>query len=67
MTHPTPTTTSAEVVARAAIGPVPGWAVVVAMALALFYAGLIALGAFSFWVSRMTQRLPAGHPGRMEP
>lgn len=64
MTHPTPTTTPAEVVARAAIGPVPGWVVVVAMA--LFYVGLIALGAFSFWASRMTQRLPAGHPGRME-
>jgi uncharacterized membrane protein len=63
MSHPTPTTSFTEIVARAAVGPVPGSWLFVAMI--LFYGGLLALGVYSFWASRMAGGLPAGHPGRM--
>ncbi len=63
MTHPVPTTSLAEVAARAAVGPLPGWAVVLAMG--VFYGALATLWLFSFWASRYARRLPAGHPARM--
>jgi uncharacterized membrane protein len=62
-THPTSTTSPAEIVARASVGPLPGWLVIAGMV--IFYGGLVALGAYSFWASRLRQGLPAGHPGRM--
>ena len=63
MTHPTSTTSFSEIIARAAIGPLPGELVFLGMI--VFYVGLITLSIYSFWTSRMMKRLPAGHPGRM--
>jgi uncharacterized membrane protein len=63
MAYPTPSTTVSEVVARAAIGPLPGSLVMVSMV--IFYSVLIALGVYSYWASRHAHRLPAGHPDRM--
>ena len=63
MAYPTPSTRVGEVIVRAAVGPVPGTLVVSCMA--IFYGALIALGVFSFWASRYSSRLPAGHPDRM--
>jgi len=63
MTHPTSTTSLPEIITRASVGPLPG--VVVFITMMAFYAGLIALGIYSFWVSRRRKGLPAGHPERM--
>ena len=63
LSHPTPTTHLAEVVTRAAIGPIQGGIVILAML--AFYGALAALGAYSLWVSRYTKSLPAGHPDRL--
>ena len=63
MTHPTPTISLAEIIARASIGPVPG--VVVFIGMMLFYASLAALGIYSYWESHKVKGLPAGHPDRM--
>lgn len=63
MTHPTATTSAAEITARAAIGPLPGQAVLLAMT--GFYGALAILGGYSFWASRIKKSLPAGHPERM--
>jgi uncharacterized membrane protein len=63
MAYPTPSTSAGEVVARAAIGPLPG--VLVMGSMAIFYGALITLGVYSQWQSRHTHRLPAGHPDRM--
>jgi uncharacterized membrane protein len=63
MSHPTPSTSLAEVVARAAIGPISGTIVVAAMA--LFYGVLVGLGFYSYWASHNRKNLPAGHPGRL--
>jgi uncharacterized membrane protein len=62
-THPTPSTSLAEVIARAAVGPLPG--VVVFLGMMTFYAGLMALGIYSYWAGHRAKVLPAGHPGRM--
>ena len=63
MAYPTPSTNWREVSARATVGPIPGTVVMVGMA--IFYCGLIVLGAYSMYASRYTDRLPAGHPDRM--
>src|SRR5262245_45745450 len=63
MSQPTATSSRAEMVRRAGVGPLPGGVVVAAMV--LFYAALVALWAFSFWMSRIHKSLPAGHPERM--
>lgn len=63
MTHPTPTTSFAEMVRRASIGPVSG--VIVFTSMMLFYAGLAGLGIYSRWESHRVKGLPAGHPERM--
>jgi len=63
MSHPTPTTSWAEIVARAGVEPVPGAWLIAAMA--VFYAGLAVLAGYSFWSSRIAKSLPAGHPDRM--
>ncbi len=63
MAYPTPSTSVGEVVARAAIGPLPGALVMGSMA--IFYGALITLGVYSQWQSRHAHRLPAGHPDRM--
>lgn len=63
MTHPTSTTSFSEIIDRASIGPLPGELVFLGMI--VFYTGLIALSVYSFWMSRVVKRLPAGHPGRM--
>ncbi len=61
---PTSTTSLAEMVSRAAIGPLPGLLVVAGVA--VFYSALVGLGIYSFWASRIRKKsLPAGHPGRM--
>ena len=62
-THPTQTTSFTEMVSRASIGPVSGTVVFIGMM--LFYTGLVALGTYSSWRSRMAKALPAGHPERM--
>lgn len=62
-THPTPTTSFSEIIARAAVGPLPGSLVFAGMM--GFYAGLAALGLFSYWASHRVKGLPAGHPERM--
>ena len=62
-THPTQTTSFTEMVSRASIGPVSGTVVFIGMM--LFNAGLVALGTYSSWRSRMAKALPAGHPERM--
>jgi uncharacterized membrane protein len=64
MSRPFPTTSMREVTRRAAIGPFPGYTVV--MAMAFFYGSLAILGAYSFWMSRIGRTLPAGHPARMQ-
>ena len=63
MTHPTPTTSLSEIIARASVGPIPGMVIFIGMM--SFYAGLAALGVYSYWESRRVKRLPAGHPERM--
>ncbi len=63
--YPTPTTTWDEVTARAAVGPLPGPLIIAVMI--SFYAGLVILGGYSFYASRYTPSLPAGHPGRLDP
>ncbi len=65
MSHPTATTSPAEITRRAAVGPLPGGVVMLAMG--LFYGALAALGGYSFWMSRVKKTLPAGHPGRLDP
>lgn len=62
-THPTSTTSFPEIVARAAVGPVPG--IVVFIFVMIFYLGLSALGVYSYWASHRIKGLPAGHPERM--
>lgn len=61
--HPTATTSLDEIMARAAIGPIPGQVVMAGML--LFYGALLALGVYSYWASRIKKSLPAGHPGRL--
>lgn len=61
--YPTSTSSLSEIVSRAALGPLPGPVVFAGMV--IFYAALLVLGLFSFYESRMRQKLPAGHPGRM--
>jgi uncharacterized membrane protein len=61
--YPTPSTNASEVVARAAIGPLPGALVMGSMA--IYSGALITLGVYSQWQSRHAHRLPAGHPDRM--
>lgn len=63
MAYPIPSTSWREVSARAAVGPIPGTVVIGGMT--IFYCGLVALGAYSLYASRYTDRLPAGHPDRM--
>jgi uncharacterized membrane protein len=63
MTHPTTTTSLPEIIGRASVGPLSGE--VVFLCMMVFYAGLMALGMYSYWTSRRMKRLPAGHPGRM--
>jgi uncharacterized membrane protein len=63
MTHPTPTTSLAEIISRAAIGPIHGAAVFLGMM--FFYAGLAGLGIYTRWESHRVKQLPAGHPERM--
>lgn len=63
MTHPTPTTSWLDLMARAAVGPVPGEWLFAGMA--LLYGGLAILAAYSLYASRLGGGLPAGHPGRM--
>ena len=63
LTHPTPTTSFSEMIARASIGPIPGAVVFIGMM--LFYAGLATLGIYSRWESHRVKGLPAGHPERM--
>jgi uncharacterized membrane protein len=63
MTYPTSTTSPAESIRRAAVGPLPGWLVFTGML--VFYGALLALGLYSFYASRIRKGLPAGHPGRM--
>jgi uncharacterized membrane protein len=63
MTHPTSTTSFTEIVARAAIGPLPG--VVVFIGMMVFYSGLATLGIYSYWTSHKVMGLPAGHPERL--
>lgn len=63
MTSVAPTITWTEIVARAGVGPVPGaWMMT---ATSFLYMGLVALGLFSFWASRIAKGLPAGHPDRL--
>jgi uncharacterized membrane protein len=62
-THPTSTTSLTEIIARAAIGPLPGGVVFTGML--VFYAGLAALGIYTYGVSHWMKGLPAGHPERM--
>lgn len=61
--NPEPATSFAEIVSRAAVGPLPG-SVTMMMTLA-FYSGLLLLGGYSYWSSRIAHRLPAGHPERL--
>ncbi len=63
VSHPTATTDLGEIAQRAAIGPIPGLIVIAGML--AFYGALAALGVFSFWKSRVSKTLPAGHPGRL--
>ena len=62
-THPVPTTSFTEMVARASVGPIPG--VVIFIGMLIFYAGLLTLGVYGYWRSHMAKYLPAGHPERM--
>jgi uncharacterized membrane protein len=63
VSQPTATLSVDEVTRRAAVGPVSGGIVIVAML--LFYMALASLGTYSFWMSRVARKLPAGHPERM--
>jgi uncharacterized membrane protein len=65
MSHPSASTSPAEITARAAIGPIPGGAVIAGML--GFYGALAALGIFSYRASHAKKNLPAGHPGRLSP
>lgn len=62
-THPFATTSLSKIIARASVGFLPG--AVVFSGMMLFYAGLVILGIYSFWASRIHKDLPAGHPERM--
>ena len=64
MSHPTDSTSLAEVIERASIGPFSGQLVVVMML--IFYGMLLVLGGYSFWCSRIKKDLPAGHPERLD-
>lgn len=63
MSHPTPTTSLAELTTRAAVGPFSGGVVIAAML--VFYGALLVLGIYSHRASHNRKNLPAGHPGRM--
>jgi uncharacterized membrane protein len=63
LSNPTPTTRLDELASRAAVGPIPGGIVIIAML--GFYGALAVLGFYSLWVSRYTHSLPAGHPDRL--
>jgi uncharacterized membrane protein len=63
MSQPVSTTSLAEIVQRASIGPISG-GLVIGMML-VFYGGLLALGIYSSWASHSQRNLPAGHPGRL--
>jgi uncharacterized membrane protein len=63
MTHPTPTTSLHEIIARASVGPLPGE--VMFLGMIGFYTGLTTLGIYSYWASHRLKKLPAGHPERM--
>ena len=63
VSHPGPTTSLAEFVRRASIGPISGLLVIAGMG--LFYGALAALGVYSYWASHIKKSLPAGHPGRL--
>jgi uncharacterized membrane protein len=64
MSHPTPSTSLTEVMARASIGPFAGSIVMAGML--IFYGALAALWVYSYWDSHLNKRsLPAGHPGRL--
>ncbi len=63
LSHPTPTSSIAEVTARAAIGPIPGTIVILVML--IFYGLMAALGFYSYYASHVKKTLPAGHPGRL--
>jgi uncharacterized membrane protein len=63
ISHPGPTTSLPEIVARAAVGPITGEWVFAGML--CFYLALTALGGYSWWASRIQKQLPAGHPDRL--
>jgi uncharacterized membrane protein len=63
MSHPTSTTSLAEITSRAAVGPISGQIVIAGML--LYYGALFTLGIYSSWASHNKKNLPAGHPGRM--
>jgi len=63
MTHPTPTTSFPEIIARASVGPISG--ILIFMGMMLFYISLAVLGMYSYWESHRLKGLPAGHPERM--
>lgn len=54
--HPAPITSMAELWERAAVGPLPGAAVLAAGA--LFYGALLAIAVFTFHPSKQVRRLP---------
>jgi uncharacterized membrane protein len=62
--HPTPTTSLDEIMARAALGPLPGE--LVFWVTAGFYTVIAALWIYSYWSSHTKKNLPAGHPGRLD-
>jgi uncharacterized membrane protein len=61
--HPTTSTSYFEIASRAAVGPIPGELVMAGVI--IFYLGLLALGVYSYWASRIRKSLPAGHPDRL--
>ena len=61
--HPTSVSSFSEMVDRAAIGPISGGLVFASMV--VFYSGLVVLGLYSIYASRIRKSLPAGHPGRL--
>jgi uncharacterized membrane protein len=63
LTHPSATTSVAEIMARASVGSIPGPLVIAAML--VLYGALAVLGVSSHWASHRAKNLPAGHPGRM--
>lgn len=63
ISYPTSSTSLAEVIARASIGPISGPIVIAGML--AFYGALAGLGLYSYWASHVQKSLPAGHPGRL--